>query len=231
MPCSTVSQRESTFLLPHPIRAIVIITSIHSICQGTPGRGATTCNYSSQARIQMVSTAKKMAFLNRCTGRHVHRWEFPHSLQEGPLSSKRGKTADWSSCLRPSLHRCLQPGLRSRERGQIMLLCHSPLGLGSQQHWWPLWHFQGTCPRHWLAGGVHSQNTSVMEWTGGIETCQLCSLIPTQRVKVPKGSVHQGIPKSHGPKGDPWPQCPPAFCQLYLLPLVWKGQTEWGDHC
>ena len=73
MPCSTVSQRESTFLLPHLIRAIIIITLIHSICQGTPGRGATTCDYSSQARIQMVSTAKKMAFLNRCTGRHVHR--------------------------------------------------------------------------------------------------------------------------------------------------------------
>ena len=49
-PCSSVSQRESTFLLPHLIRAIIIITSIHSVCQGTPGRGATTCDYFSQAK-------------------------------------------------------------------------------------------------------------------------------------------------------------------------------------
>ena len=43
-------KRESTFLLPHLIRAIIIVTSIHSICQGTPGRGATACDYFSQAK-------------------------------------------------------------------------------------------------------------------------------------------------------------------------------------
>ena len=74
--------RGSTFLLPHLIRTIVI-TSIHFICQGTPGTGATTCNYSSQARTQMVSTGL-------------------HTLQEGLSSSKRGKTTDWSSSLQPS---------------------------------------------------------------------------------------------------------------------------------
>ena len=64
MPHSTVSQREFTFLFPHLIRAIVIITSIHSIHQGTQGRGVTAYDYSSQARTQMVSTAKKTAFLD-----------------------------------------------------------------------------------------------------------------------------------------------------------------------
>ena len=230
MPCSTVSQRESTFLLPHLIRAIVIITSIHSICQGTPGRGATTCNYFSHARTQMVSTAKKAAFLDRCTGRHVHRQEFPHGLA-GKTVELQERDDCWLVLLsKAQLCRHLQLGLWSCERGQIMLLCHSPLGLGSWQHWWPLWHFQGACPRHWLPGGVHSQNTTVMEWTRGIETCQLCSSVPTQRVKVLKGGVCQGIPKSHGPKGDPQPQCPLAFCQLHLLPLVWEARTKWGNH-
>ena len=73
MPCPSVPQRGSTFFLPHFIRTIIIITSIHSICQGTPGTGVTICDYFSQARIQMVSPVKKVAFLTRCTGRQVHR--------------------------------------------------------------------------------------------------------------------------------------------------------------
>ena len=230
MPCPTVPQRGSTFLLSHLITTIIIVTSIHSICQGTPGRGTTTCDKSSQARIQMVSTTKKAAFLDRCTGRHVHRWELPHGLA-GRTVKLQEREDYWLVFLSKAQScRCLQLGLQSHERGQRTLLHHSPLGLGSQQHGWPLWHFQGTCPRCWLVGGVHSWNTTIMEWTRGIETCQLCSLIPTQRVKVPKGSVHQGIPQSHGPKGDPWLWCPLVLCQLYLLPMVWQGWTEWGDH-
>ena len=97
-----VSQRESTFLLPHLIRAIIIITSIHSICQGTPGRGATTCDYSSQARTQMVSTAKKVASSTDAQGDTSIDESSPMALQEGLLSSKRGKNADWSSSLKPS---------------------------------------------------------------------------------------------------------------------------------
>ena len=130
VPCSSVSQRESTFLLPHLIRAIVIITSIHSIHQGTPGRGVTTCDYFSQAKTQTVSTVKKMAFLNRCTGRHVHRWEFPHGLT-GRTVKLQEREECWLVLLsKAQSHGCLQPGLQSHERGQIMLLCHSPLGLG-----------------------------------------------------------------------------------------------------
>ena len=40
--------------------------------RGTPGRGATTCNHFSQARTRTVFTAKKAAFLDRCTGGHIH---------------------------------------------------------------------------------------------------------------------------------------------------------------
>ena len=58
----------------------------------------------------------------------------PMASQEGLLSSKRGKTAVWSSSLKAYLNGCLQPGFQSRERGQITLLCHSPLGFGSWQH-------------------------------------------------------------------------------------------------
>ena len=72
-PCSTIPQRRSTFLLQYLIRELVIITSIHSICQGAPGTGATTCNYFSQVRTHTVSMAKKAESLTRSTGRHVHR--------------------------------------------------------------------------------------------------------------------------------------------------------------
>ena len=77
-PCA--SQRESVCLLPHLVRAITFITSIYSICQDTPGRGATICNCFSQARTQTVPTAKKVAFLAMSTGRHIHRQNFPHGL-------------------------------------------------------------------------------------------------------------------------------------------------------
>ena len=35
--------------------------------------GQPPCDYFSQAKTQTVSTVKKMAFLYRCTGRHIHR--------------------------------------------------------------------------------------------------------------------------------------------------------------
>ena len=79
-PCSAASQRESVCLLPCLIRAITFITSIYSICQDTPDRGATICNHFSQARTQTVPMAKKVAFLTRSPGRHIHRQDFPHGL-------------------------------------------------------------------------------------------------------------------------------------------------------
>ena len=126
----------------------------------------------------------------------------PMALQEGLSSSKRGKAADWSSSPKPS-----HVDAFSWDSGPVK----EARSCYFATHPWDWVHgntgdfsdiFRGARPRCWLAGGVHSQNTTVMEWTGGIETCQLCSSVPTQRVKVPKGGVHQGIPKSHGPKGD-----------------------------
>ena len=101
-PCSAASQRESVYLLPCLARAFTFITSIYSICQDTPGRGATICNCFSQARTQTVPMAKKVAFLARSTGRHIHRRNFPKALQEGPSSSKRRETTDWFASLKPS---------------------------------------------------------------------------------------------------------------------------------
>ena len=57
-------QRRSTFLLPDPIGAIIIIMAVYSACQGTPNRWATTCNHFPQARTEMVSTTKKVAFID-----------------------------------------------------------------------------------------------------------------------------------------------------------------------
>ena len=45
----------------------------HSICQGVPGTGVTTCNYFPQVRTYTVPMAKKVESLTRFTGRHVHR--------------------------------------------------------------------------------------------------------------------------------------------------------------
>ena len=63
----------------------------------------TTCDYSSQARIQMVSTAKKAWHSSTdAQGDTSIDESSPTALQERLLSSKRGKTADWSSSLKPS---------------------------------------------------------------------------------------------------------------------------------
>ena len=71
--CTTVSQRGSTFLLLHLIGAIILLTSIHSVCQGTQDREPTICTHFSQVRTQMGPMAKKAESLARSTGRHIHR--------------------------------------------------------------------------------------------------------------------------------------------------------------
>ena len=65
-------KRRSTFFLQYLTRELIIITSIHSICQGAPGTGVTTCGYFSQVRIHMVSPVKKVSSLSRCPGGQVH---------------------------------------------------------------------------------------------------------------------------------------------------------------
>ena len=175
--CSTIPQRRSTFFLQYLTRELIIITSIHSICQDAPGTGVTTCDYFShyfsQVRTHTVSPVKKASFLDRCPGRHIHWWELPHDFAGRTIELQERE--DYCLVFLSKAHSCrhLQPGLQSHKRGQRTLLCHSPLGLGSQQHGWSLWHFQGTCPRHWFAGQVHPWNTNIMEWTRGIEACQL----------------------------------------------------------
>ena len=79
-PCSTASQGESVYLLPHLVRVITFITSICSICQDTSGRGAAICSCFSQARTQAVPTAKKVASLARSMGKHVHGQNFLQGL-------------------------------------------------------------------------------------------------------------------------------------------------------
>ena len=54
--------------------------------------------------------------------------------QEGPSSSKIGKTADWFSLPESQSCRYLLLGLQSHKRSQSPLFHHSPLGLGSWQH-------------------------------------------------------------------------------------------------
>ena len=35
--------------------------------------------------------------------------------------------------------------------------------------------------------------------------------------------------QSHGVNGDPWPRCPPTFCWVHLLPVVWERRPKWRD--
>ena len=126
MPCFPVSQRESTFLLPNSTRATIII--IH---QSTPSGRATTFDYFSQVRTQMVSTAKKMTFFNRCAGRHVNGWGFTQGLA-GRTAKLQEREDRWLVLLlKAQSSRCLQSGFWSCKRGKSPLLHHSLLGLGS----------------------------------------------------------------------------------------------------
>ena len=89
---------------------------------------------------------------------------FPHGLAGRTI--KLQEREDYWLVFLSKAQSCrhLQPGLRSCKRGQRMLLHYSPLGLGPCSNTdRSLWHFQGTCPRCWLAGWVHPQNTSIME--------------------------------------------------------------------
>ena len=60
---------------------------------------------------------------------------------------------------------------------------------------------------------------------------QLHFSVSTQEAQIPKGGFCQGISKGYGPKGDSWPWGPLAFCQIHIMPVVWKIWTELGDHC
>ena len=70
-------------------RAIIIITSIHSVCQGTPGRGATTCNYSSQAESKRSPQPKRWHSLTDAQGDMSIDESSPMASQEGLSSSKK----------------------------------------------------------------------------------------------------------------------------------------------
>ena len=229
MPCFTASEGESVCLLSCLVRAITFITSIYSIHQNTPGRGATICNCFSQARTQTVPMAKKVAFLTRSTRRHVHRWNFPHGLAGRTVKLQEERDC-WLVCFpKAQSCRCLQSWLQPHERSQITLLCHSPMGLDWWQHGQPLLHLQVVSWRCQLIRKVHPWTTTVLGGTRRAQTCQLFSLFTTQRAEVPKGGAHLGIPKDHGTEGNPWCWCPSTFCRLYLLSLVQQGGPKWGN--
>ena len=100
--CSTASQRESVYLLPCLVRVITFITSIYSVCQDTPGRGATICNCFSQARTQTVPWPKRWHSLPDPQGDTSIDETSPKASQEGLSSSQRRETADWFASLKPS---------------------------------------------------------------------------------------------------------------------------------
>ena len=103
LPCSSVSQRESTFLLPHLIRAIIIITSIYSIHARAPqAEGQPPATTSPKPRPKQSPQSKRQhSFTDAQRDTSIDE-SSPIASQEGPLSSKRGKNADWPSCLKPS---------------------------------------------------------------------------------------------------------------------------------
>ena len=108
MPCSTASERESVCLLSHLIRAITVVTLIDSVCQNTLGRGVTICNRFSQTRTQTVPMAKKVAFLTRSTGGHIHRQDFPHSLTGRTIKLQEERDCRLVCFPKAQSHRCLQ---------------------------------------------------------------------------------------------------------------------------
>ena len=103
VPCSNVPQSGPTFLLQYLIRELVIITPIHSLCQGVPGTGVTTCNYFPQVRTHTVPTAQKGGNPLPDLLRDMFIDEdSPKGLQEDLPCSKREKASNWFSSLKPS---------------------------------------------------------------------------------------------------------------------------------
>ena len=127
----------------------------------------------------------------------------PKTSQEGPSSSKIRETTDWFVSLKPS--------------------CTDTFSHDSDPIKEARSHYFATHPFDWihdntddlsdifreLAEGAGLLGKSIYEiqlsWDGprGVKACQLFSLITAQRVKVPKGGTHHGIPKGHGTQGDP----------------------------
>ena len=134
------SQRKSVYLLPHLVRAITFITSIYSICQDTPGMGTAICSHFSQARTQTVPMAKKVAFLARSMGKHVHGWNFLQGLTGRTVKLQKKRDSWLVHFPKAQSCRCLQSWLWPHKRSQITLLHDPPLGLDPWQHWWPLQH-------------------------------------------------------------------------------------------
>ena len=197
-PCSTASQGESVYLLPPFVRVITFITSIYSICQDTPGRGAAICSHFSQARTQAVPTAKKGHSLPDPQGNMSMDETSSKASQEGPSSSKRRETPDWFASLKPGCADAFSHDSDPMKEARSRYFATHP---------WD-WIHDNTDDLSdlfkELAEGAGLLGKSIYEiqlsWDGtrGVKACQLFSLIPAQRVKVPKGSTHHGISKSHG---------------------------------
>ena len=90
-PCPSVPQRGSTFFLPHFIRTIVIITSIHSICQGTPGTGRPPVTTSPKPECKQSPQPKRHHSLTDAQGDTSIDESFPMALQEGPPTPREGR--------------------------------------------------------------------------------------------------------------------------------------------
>ena len=101
---------------------------------------------------------------------------FPMALQEGPSNSKRGKTIGWSSSLKPSCTDTFSwDSSPINEARECYFTTHPwDWARGITDDLSDIFR-ELASPRCWLAEQVHPRNTSIMEWTRGIETCQLHS--------------------------------------------------------
>ena len=155
--------------------------------------------------------------------------DFPISSQEESSNPKKGKTANWLTCMKSDHADAFSWDSNSVKEARARYFT---------THSWDWAHgnmedlsdiFKELTQEAGLLW-VYFQNTMVMEGTRAFTASQLHFSVSTQGTQIPKGSFHQGISKGHGPKGDSWPWGPPAFLQIHILPVVWKIRTEWGDH-
>ena len=152
----------------------------------------------------------------------------PMALQEGPSSSKWGKTADWSSSLKPS---CADTFSQDS----------SPVREARE-------HYFATHPWDWahgnmdnlsdifreLAQGAGLLGESIHEiqlaWNGQKDLKHANYVLQSlpKGVKVPKGGICQGIPQNHGPKGESMILMPSdIFASYTYCPWCSKdGQNE-----
>ena len=128
--------------------------------------------------------------------------DFPITSQEESSNHKKGKTADWLTCMKSDRMDAFSRDSNSVKEARAHYFT---------THSWDWAHgntedlsniFKELAQEAGLLGESIFENTTVMEGTGAFTASQLRFSVSTQGTQIPKSGFCQGISKGDGPKGD-----------------------------